>query len=147
MTCSQADSIDDTAHILLLQLTNSISTMAATTNGVTNGQPTNGDQSYSIPRSADQVFKEGILDNPKIKLPAGYREAAAGVKFEGSDMPTLPVNWRFAESISSLKALEAVFVNSLLQRKYGVKPAEVVINTYVYGPEHCGSDALSSKLR
>jgi hypothetical protein len=77
------------------------------------------------------VFKEGILNNPKIKLPAESKEAATKITFEGSDLPVLPINWRFAESISSLKGMEAVFVNTILQRKYGVKPAEVVINTYV----------------
>jgi hypothetical protein len=41
----------------------------------------------------------------------------------------MPINWRFAESISALKGLEATILNVLLARKYGIEPQEVVINT------------------
>lgn len=89
---------------------------------------------YSVPEQADSLFRAGVLGNPLIakNLPAGAVEASKSIRFEGSDEPSLPVNWRFAESIAALKAYEATVVNVLLQRKYGVeRPAEVVINTYV----------------
>lgn len=77
-------------------------------------------------------MQEGILGNPLIQkvLPRGAEEAAQGIVFEGSDSPSLPINWRFAESISALKGYEATLINVLLQRKYGLPPARVRINTY-----------------
>ena len=88
---------------------------------------------YSVPLETEKLFKEGILDNPMIKhdLPEGCLEAASKITFEGSDSPSLPINWRFAESISSLKALEAAVLNVLLKKKYGIGPVEVKINTFV----------------
>ena len=89
---------------------------------------------YSVPQQADSLFRSGILRNPLIakNLPVGAVEASKSIRFEGSDEPSLPVNWRFAESIAALKAYEATVVNLLLQKKFEVdKPVEVVINTYV----------------
>ncbi|KAF2127879.1 CoA-transferase family III [Dothidotthia symphoricarpi CBS 119687] len=86
---------------------------------------------YSIPHEAQKVFQNGILENPLIAptLPHDISECAQKVRFEGSSMPSLPINWRFAESISALKGLEAAMVDVLLKRKYGVEPQEAVINT------------------
>ena len=44
-------------------------------------------------------------------------------------MTSIPINWRFAESVGSLKGLEAILVNALLGRKYGLSPTAVKINT------------------
>lgn len=87
--------------------------------------------SYSIPQETQKVFDQGILNNPLIAstLPKGIAEAAAKVRFEGTDKPSIPINWRFAESISALKGLEAAMTNVLLQRKYGLEPQDAVINT------------------
>lgn len=89
---------------------------------------------YSVPSQADLVFKQGILANPLVRknLPEEADAAAGKITFEGSDCPSLPVNWRFAESISALKACEATILNVLLQKKYGIEPAQVKINTYDY---------------
>ncbi|KAK9422250.1 hypothetical protein SUNI508_04929 [Seiridium unicorne] len=86
---------------------------------------------YSIPEEANLLFHEGILSNPHLKgkLPAGASDASRTITFEGSDVPSLPINWRFAESISALKAYEATIINVLLQKKYGVGPVKVKINT------------------
>ncbi|KAK7956000.1 CoA-transferase family III domain-containing protein [Apiospora aurea] len=81
---------------------------------------------------AESLFRKGVLGNPLIEknLPAGAVKASNTIRFEGSDEPSLPINWRFAESIAALKANEATVINILLQRKYGLeKPAGVVINT------------------
>ena len=102
-------------------------------NGHTDG--TNGVQksleTYSIPSETQKVFENGMINNPLIAstLPKGIAEAAAKVRFEGTDKPSIPINWRFAESISALKGLEAAMINVLLQRKYGVEAQEAVINT------------------
>jgi|SRR5690242_6318431 len=108
-------------------------------NGHTNGtNGTNGVgkslESYSIPEETQKLFEEGILNNALIThtLPKGIAEAASKVRFEGTAKPSVPINWRFAESISALKGLEASMINVLLSRKYGLEPQEAVINTFVY---------------
>lgn len=113
------------------------------TNGVTNGHVnghgngTNGvngsSSTYSIPEETQKIFDDGILNNPLIAptLPKEIQDCAKTIRFEGSDKPSIPINWRYAESISSLKGLEASMINVLLKRKYGVEPQEVVINTCV----------------
>lgn len=87
--------------------------------------------SYSIPEETEKIFHEGILKNPLIAklLPPEAEELAGYVRFEGSRLPSVPINWRFAESVSSLKALEATMVNVLLKKKYNVQPQKVTINT------------------
>ena len=65
-------------------------------------------------------------------LPASLKELSRFVHFEGNALPSIPVNWRWAESISALKALEATMLNCLLTRKYKLAPVEVTINTYVH---------------
>lgn len=86
---------------------------------------------YSVPEQTKQVFDKGILGNPLIAsdLPAGAAEAASKISFTGSDLPSIPINWRFAESISALNALEATLVNMLLKRKYGLEPVPITIDT------------------
>jgi hypothetical protein len=88
-------------------------------------------KSYSIPQQTHKIFNDGILNNPLIapSLPKGVEQCASKIRFEGSDKPSMPINWRFAESISALKGLEAALTNVLLQKKYGVEPPEAVINT------------------
>lgn len=86
---------------------------------------------YSVPAETSKVFKEGILSNPLISkyLPPEINQACAYISFTGSETPSLPVNWRFAEAVASLKALEATLVNILLKRKYGLEFQPVSINT------------------
>ena len=89
--------------------------------------------SYSVPQEAEVVFRQGILDNPLMQLlPEALQEMSNSVHFEGNALPTIPVNWRWAESISALKAFEATMLNYLLTRKYGISPVEVTINTYAF---------------
>jgi hypothetical protein len=89
---------------------------------------------YSVPVQADLLFKQGILANRLVQkdLPEGADAAATKICFEGSDSPSLPINWRFAESISALKAYEATILNVLLTKKFGIEPVRVKINTYGY---------------
>lgn len=91
---------------------------------------------YSVVREAAEVLKNGILNHP-ITTPhliSGLDKYADSVLFEGSDKPSLPVNWRFAESIAALKGLESIYVNAILDKVYGVAPQKVLINTLVV---HC----------
>lgn len=89
--------------------------------------------SYSVPEEARQVFRNGIIRNPLItkELPAETAQYADIISFEGSQAPSIPINWRFAESISALKALEGAVLAVLLDRKYNVRPHRMVINTCV----------------
>ncbi|KAF2476074.1 CoA-transferase family III [Lindgomyces ingoldianus] len=101
-------------------------------NGQTNGvSGTKGPTAYSIPQETAKVFQDGILKNPLIgpNLPKEIEECAKRIEFKGTDKPSIPINWRFAESISALKGLEAAMINVLLKKKYGVEPQKAVINT------------------
>jgi len=86
---------------------------------------------YSVPQQAEKVFQQGILENPLIskELPTDFISSAAKVKFQGSDFPSIPINWRFAESISALLAFEGAFINQLLNKKYELEPQDIIIDT------------------
>jgi hypothetical protein len=101
---------------------------AVHTNGA-NG--VNGENTYSIQQETQKVFQIGILKNQLIAstLPDEIEQCAKTIHFEGTEKPSIPINWRFAESISALKGLEAAMVNVLLKRKYGLEPQKAVINT------------------
>ena len=88
---------------------------------------------YSVPRESKKLFIEGILKNPLIQgLPTELIDSAQLIHFEGNDLPSIPINWRWAESIAALKAFEATMLNHLSTRKYSIHPVEVTINTYVF---------------
>jgi hypothetical protein len=93
--------------------------------------PASNEDPYSIPRETEKLFREGLLRNPLISknLPPDIEKYSKSIKFEGSDSPSIPINWRFAEGLSALKALEGTIVNLLLKQKYGLEPQEIVINT------------------
>ncbi|KAK7746560.1 hypothetical protein SLS62_009357 [Diatrype stigma] len=85
---------------------------------------------YSVPQEARKVFEDGIIHNPLMKdLPAELQSLSKCVRFEGSSKPSIPINWRFAESISAMKAFEATMLNHLITRKYQVEPSTITINT------------------
>ena len=85
---------------------------------------------YSVPQETKALFERGILNNPLFSsLPSELRELGQKIRFEGNSRPSIPINWRFAESISALKALEASFINLLLVKKYKAQPVDVTINT------------------
>lgn len=90
----------------------------------------NTPSSYSVPAESRRIFLEEILQNPLVKnLPPEVHSASAKIKFTGSDDPSIAINWKFAESIASLKAFEGAMLGVLLQRKYGVELPEIVIDT------------------
>ncbi|PHH63566.1 hypothetical protein CDD82_1886 [Ophiocordyceps australis] len=85
---------------------------------------------YSVPLEAKKLLLNEILGNPLMpRLPPELNRLASLVAFDGSDLPSIPVNWRWAESMAALKGFEATMVNLLLARKYGIEPVEVKINT------------------
>jgi hypothetical protein len=70
------------------------------------------------------------LENPlHDSLSKEVGELGKYVTFEGSSKPSIAINWRFAESVAGLKALEATLIKALISRMYGVEPQKVTINT------------------
>lgn len=92
---------------------------------------TTSTSSYSVPAEAEKILQAGIIENPLIAkdLPTDVGRYAKLITFTGNDKPNIPINWRFAESISTLKALESIWINNLLVKKYNVEPKAVVIDT------------------
>lgn len=88
-------------------------------------------KNYSIPKESKRVFHEAILENPLVKpyLPAEASKYAEFVTYEGNDLPSLPINWRMAESIVALKSLEGTLVNILRAKKFNKEPVKIHINT------------------
>ncbi|KAF3061837.1 Succinyl-CoA-L-malate CoA-transferase beta subunit [Daldinia childiae] len=89
-----------------------------------------GSIGYSVPQEAQRLFQDGILNNPLMEgLPQELQSLSKTVHFEGSAKPSIPINWRFAESISAIKAFEATMLTYLITKKYNVAPSNVSINT------------------
>lgn len=86
---------------------------------------------YSVPKEAAEVFRRQILDNPLLPdLPPEIHDACELVSFTGNDMPSMPLNWRFAESAAALKAFEASVLNVLRARKFkDCRQSRIEINT------------------
>ncbi|ESK89134.1 CAIB/BAIF family enzyme [Moniliophthora roreri MCA 2997] len=85
---------------------------------------------YSVPAEAFRLLKDGLIDNPlHSSAPPEVREVYNLVEYQGSNDPSVPINWRFAESISAIKGSQACMVNVLLKKKYGISPQKVIINT------------------
>ncbi|KAE8395948.1 CoA-transferase family III domain-containing protein [Aspergillus alliaceus] len=86
---------------------------------------------YSVPTEAAQLLRKGIVENPLLasNIPKQARSLADYVTYTGNAKPKIPINWRFAESISALKGLEALWINALLKAKYNQEPVEVRIDT------------------
>lgn len=85
---------------------------------------------YSVPAEAEVLFHYGILKNARVtNLPLEFEKYATRVHFNGSDLPRIPINWRFAESLAALKAFEATMLNVLRSRKYACDASEININT------------------
>ncbi|KAK5168145.1 uncharacterized protein LTR77_006713 [Saxophila tyrrhenica] len=101
-----------------------------------------GETKYSVTAEAKKVLQDEILDNSLIPaLPESIKEAAKLVHFSGNDTPSIPINWRFAESAAAMKAFEASMLNVLRSKKYGVEMADVNINT-----DHASLFAMSPFL-
>lgn len=89
-----------------------------------------GELSYSVPSETQQLFEKEILANKRIPpLPKEVAQAAKHVRFTGNDLPSIPINWRFAESVSALKGFEATMLNVLRSKKYNTGFADVTVDT------------------
>lgn len=84
---------------------------------------------YSVPAESRKVLIDGILNNPNQELPAECKGLVDTINYVGRDKPTMAINWRLAESVASLKGLEAILMNALLGKKYGLAAQKITINT------------------
>jgi hypothetical protein len=69
----------------------------------TDGVHINGQTSkeYSAQHEAENLLVNEIIRNPLMKsLPAELEGLSKHVRYEGSSQPSIPINWRFAESIA-----------------------------------------------
>ncbi|KAF5711627.1 alpha methylacyl racemase [Fusarium mundagurra] len=89
-------------------------------------------EAYSVPKQTRLILEDGIFRNPRLahNIPDGAADIAAKhIKLQGNDQPSIPINWRFAESVSALKAYEGSVLSLLIKKKYGVDVGEIVIDT------------------
>jgi hypothetical protein len=87
--------VTDVAASGLKTASNTVSEL--TTNG-TNGLAT---KDYSAQQEAQDLLLNGIIKNPLMNsLPAELESLSKHVRFEGNPTPSIPINWRFAESIA-----------------------------------------------
>ena len=64
---------------------------------------------YSIPEESRQCLWNGILNHDGHQsLPVECRKLFDKVEFIGDRKPKMAINWRFAESVASLKGFEAI---------------------------------------
>jgi len=85
---------------------------------------------YSVPNESKKLLLDGLINNElHASAPTEIKEAAKYIEYIGSSLPVVPVNWRFAESISAIKGFQAAMINVLLKRKYNLPYQKVVINT------------------
>lgn len=87
---------------------------------------------YSIPQEAKKLLFEELVNNKlHASAPSEINEAAEYIQFIGTDLPVIPINWRFAESISAIKGFEGAMLNVLLKRRYEIEYQKIVINSSV----------------
>ncbi|KAF9007381.1 CAIB/BAIF family enzyme [Cyathus striatus] len=93
---------------------------------------------YSVQAESRSLLIDGIINNPlhASSLPDGIREAAKMVEYVGSLLPSIPINLRFAESISAIQGFQSAMLNVLLKKKYGMPYQNILINTLSDHAQH-----------
>lgn len=84
---------------------------------------------YSVPNEARRVLLEGILGSELNLGISNALELAGYVHYVGRDTPSIAINWRFAESVASLKGLESIMINQYVKTRFNTGPFHVTINT------------------
>lgn len=86
-------------------------------------------EAYSVPEECRALLDREIKRKLSTKFSAESHASIEHITFEGSANPSIPINWRLAESVATLKGLEAVLINIFIGRKYNEGPKDVHINT------------------
>ncbi|KAL4747564.1 hypothetical protein BDW72DRAFT_196639 [Aspergillus terricola var. indicus] len=97
---------------------------------------------YAKHWSGSQGDLRAMIDVYESSLEESKSQSAGSLEREIFVLHGIPINWRFAESISALKGLEALWLNALIKAKYGHAPVEVDINT-----DHASLFFMSSILQ
>ena len=85
---------------------------------------------YSVPAQASQLLRDGLVFNELHQsCPLEVQDVYKLIEFRGGDTPSIPINWRLAESIATIKGFEACMLNVLLKRRFAIEPQKVVIDT------------------
>ncbi|KAK1222563.1 hypothetical protein PQX77_014577 [Marasmius sp. AFHP31] len=85
---------------------------------------------YSVPKEASQLLKDGLVFNELHRsCPPEVQDVYRLVEYRGGDLPSIPINWRFAESIAAIKGFQACMLNVLLVKRFAIEPQKVVIDT------------------
>ncbi|EJT73691.1 CAIB/BAIF family enzyme [Gaeumannomyces tritici R3-111a-1] len=93
-------------------------------------------QSYSIRKEADRIFRDVLLRDARLQLPAKVLELAGRTSFNAPDTvdtPFLPVPLRFAEVSAALWALAGTLGSAVARDRFGAEAAggaqDVTVNT------------------
>ena len=83
----------------LIQKATDVATSITHKTGISTGVTAKPD--YSTQNEAKELLVKGIIQNPLMTtLPAELEELSKHVRFEGSPLPSIAINWRFSESIA-----------------------------------------------
>ncbi|KAI9307182.1 putative L-carnitine dehydratase [Cunninghamella echinulata] len=85
---------------------------------------------FNLQEECTKLFHSSIINNDKVKYTSDLKQlASTKLRFEGTQKPGIPINWRYAESISVLKAFEGLSLLDLVEKKYNTTIDHITINT------------------
>ncbi|KAF6816690.1 formyl-CoA transferase [Colletotrichum sojae] len=85
---------------------------------------------YSVRTETSRILSEVLLADPRLDLPASFRDAAKKVKFVGGDdKPFVLTPLKITESSASLTGLLATAANVAAAERYGIGYQDVEVNT------------------
>lgn len=79
--------------------------------------------SYSLSREANRIFREVLLTDKRLQVPAKVVALAEKTSIDAHDTidtAFLPVPFKFTESSAALWALAATFGNAIVQERFGI---------------------------
>ncbi|KAL1619280.1 hypothetical protein SLS56_010170 [Neofusicoccum ribis] len=85
---------------------------------------------YSVQEESQRIFRERVLADASLGLPASFAAAAAKVRFVGDDpKPFVPTPCKITESAAALSALVAAAASAVAADRYGIDYQDVEVNT------------------
>ncbi|KAF6812123.1 formyl-CoA transferase [Colletotrichum plurivorum] len=85
---------------------------------------------YSVRTETSRILSDVLLADPRLDLPASFRDAAKKVKFVGGDdKPFVLTPLKITESSASLTGLLATAANVAAAERYGIGYQDVEVNT------------------
>ncbi|KAM0324144.1 hypothetical protein ACHAQA_008336 [Verticillium albo-atrum] len=86
--------------------------------------------SYSVTEEASRILNEVLLDDARLNLPSGFKEAAQKIKFTSGDPePFVLTPLKITESSSALTALVATAANVAAAERYKIDYQDVEVDT------------------